>query len=124
MEVYIYSADIYCEDCGEAICEQITREGFTPADPDDERSYDSDEYPKGPYPGGGGEADSPRHCGSGPDCVNALELSDGCKVGAWLENELTTEGIEYVRGSIQEDPDNEVCRLWAEWYADELERSA
>jgi len=28
MLVYIYAADIYCEQCGEAIRERITREGF------------------------------------------------------------------------------------------------
>ena len=120
MLVYIYAADIYCDECGEGICEQIICEGFAPAYPDDEQSYDSDEFPKGPYPDGGGEADCPQHCGAGSDCYNAIELSDGTKIGAWLENLLTMEGVEYVRQSIHEDSDNEVCKLWAEWYSEEL----
>ncbi|GAF74579.1 unnamed protein product [marine sediment metagenome] len=116
MDVYIYAADIYCKQCGEAIRERITREGTAPADLDDEVSYDSDEFPKGPYSDGGGEADCPQHCGSGPDCLNAIELDDGSKVGAWLENELTTDGVEYVREAIREG--GEVAELWADYYLD------
>ena len=116
MLVYIYAADIYCEQCGEAIRERIIREGFAPADPNDERSYDSDEFPKGPYCDGGGEADCPQHCGAGPQCVNAIELNDGHKVGAWLENELTSDGVEYVCEAIREG--GEVAELWADYYRD------
>ena len=116
MLVYIYAADIYCEQCGEAIRKRIAREGFAPADPDDERSYDSDEFPKGPYCDGGGEADCPQHCGAGPECQNAIEFDDGHKVGAWLENELTTDGVEYVRSAIREG--GEVAALWADYYRD------
>jgi len=116
MLVYIYAADIYCEQCGEAIRKRIEREGFAPANPDDERSYDSDEFPKGPYCDGGGEADCPQHCGAGPQCVNAIEFDDGHKVGAWLENELTTDGAEYVRQAIREG--GEVAELWADYYRD------
>ena len=116
MLVYIYAADIYCEQCGEAIRKRIAREGFAPADPDDERSYDSDEFPKGPYCDGGGEADCPQHCGAGPQCVNAIEFDDGHKVGAWLENELTTDGVEYVCEAIREG--GEVAELWADYYRD------
>jgi hypothetical protein len=128
MNVYIYAADIYCEDCGKAIRERITEEGWGifgsytgPADPKDEWSYDSDEYPKGPYPDGGGEADFPQHCGSGPDCLNAIQFFDGTKAGAWLGNELTSDGIQYVKDAIEEDPENEVCQLWAECYGDYCE---
>ena len=110
MLVYIYAAEIYCEQCGEAIRERLTREGFAPADPGDERSYDSDEFPKGPYPDGGGEADCPQHCGAGPECQNAI----GGKIGAWLENELTTDGVEYVREAIREG--GEVADMWADFY--------
>ena len=120
MNTYIYAADIFCEDCGEAIRKRITQEGNAPANPDDEYSYDSDEFPKGPYPNGGGESDSPEHCGSLGYCINAIELSDGTKVGAWLENDLTIEGAHYVEEAIEDDPDNEVCQLWAEWYAEEI----
>jgi len=47
----------------------------------DERYWDSNEYPKGPYEYGGGEADYPQHC-------------DGC--GLFLENSLTEDGVYYV----------------------------
>jgi len=119
MQAYIYCADIYCEDCGEKIREDIDREGLAPADPDDETSYDSDEYPKGPYPDGGGEADCPQHCGSGENCINAIELSDGHKIGAFLENPLTSDGVKYVQEAIQNG--GEVAALWAEWYRDILD---
>jgi len=121
MQAYIYCADIYCEDCGRAIKRAIQQEGNAPADPADEYSFNSDEYLKGPYPEGGGEADCPQHCGDGPDCENAIEFDDGTKIGAWLENALTAEGVTCVREAIAEDPDNEVCQLWAEWYSAELE---
>jgi len=115
MLAYVYCADIYCEDCGKKIREELDREGCAPADPDDEYSYDSDEYPKGPYPDGGGESDTPQHCGAGEDCINAIELSDGRKIGDWLGNELTTDGVEYVKEVIQEG--GEVAELWLEWYS-------
>lgn len=120
MRAYIYCADIYCEDCGRAIRKRIKAEGFAPENPRDESSYDSDEYPKGPFDDGGGESDTVQHCGSHADCLNALTLSDGSKVGAWLENPLTSHGAAHVAESIADDPDNEVCKLWAEWYREEL----
>ena len=48
-------------------------------DPD---NCDSDEYPCGPYADGGGESDTPSHCGA---------------CGEFLENPLTSHGYEYVR---------------------------
>lgn len=51
-------------------------------DASDEGSYDSDDFPKGPYPEGGGEADTPQHC-------------DSCH--EFLENPLTSDGMAYVR---------------------------
>lgn len=110
MQVYVYAADIYCKECGEELCRELS-----PFAPDDERTYDSDEFPKGPYCRGGGEADCPQHCGSGADCYNAIELANH-RVGAWLENELTTDGVDYVREAIREG--GEVAELWAKFYAD------
>jgi len=90
--------------------------GIRASGPGRQRSYDSDEFPKGPYPDGGGEADCPQHCGAGAQCVNAIEFDDGHKVGAWLENELTTDGVEYVREAIREG--GEVAEMWADYYRD------
>lgn len=116
MEVYIYAADLYCKDCGEAIRREITEEGHAPSDPHKEWSFDSDEFPKGPYPDGGGESDSPNHCGNHEKCCNAIVLSDGTKIGAWLENGLTADGVKYVREAIADG--GEVAELWSEFYED------
>ena len=67
-------------------------------DPEDETTFDSDQYPKGPYCNGGGESDCPNHC-------------DGCKV--FLENPLTQDGENYVREQADKGhiPDE-----WREFY--------
>jgi hypothetical protein len=118
MNAYIYQAALFCEDCGRSIRKRLKQEGKAPDSPRDESTYDSDEYPKGPYQDGGGEADSPQHCGAGADCLNAMELEDGRKVGAWLENPLTSHGVEYVRQAIEDGGD--VAEFWAEVYSEEL----
>lgn len=108
MDAYVFAAALLCDECGEKTREAITEAGNAPSDPEDEGSYDSDDYPKGPYAEGGGEADSPQHC-------------DACKV--FLENPLTSEGVDYVRGIIAErlaDPDASLeCiafDVWAPFY--------
>lgn len=83
MRAFIYAAALHCEACGRAIRETLAESA--PADPDNESSYDSDEFPKGPYADGGGEADSPQHC-------------DSC--GVFLENPLTPDGVAYTRDLI------------------------
>lgn len=74
MNAYIYQAALLCESCA-------TTAKWTLA-PD----ADSDRYPQGPYANGGGEADCPQHC-------------DHCNL--FLENPLTTDGMEYVRESVK-----------------------
>ena len=119
MDFYIYQADVYCEDCGELIRERVTKEGHAPDNPSNERTYDSDQYPKGPY--SDEESDCPQHCGSGSACVNAQTLG-GTKVGVFLENPLTQDGYDYVREQLQ-DILNEVTQMWAEFYEIEIIRS-
>ena len=114
MNIYIYAADCFCEDCGNALKGRLK----PPENPGDERTFDSNFYPKGPYSDGGGEADSPQHCGSGPNCLNALDVG-GVKVGCWLENELTNAGARYVAEAVAEG--GPVAALWAQWYKEELE---
>lgn len=46
---YIYRAAILCELCGEAARERLTQEGLAPREPDEEATYDSDNFPKGPH---------------------------------------------------------------------------
>jgi hypothetical protein len=106
---YIYQADLWCDDCGELIREEITQEGEAPEDPDDECSYESDAFPKGPCPDD--ESDSPSHCAAGEDCLNADVLDDGRKVGAIVSG-LTDEGRRYVL----EADDSPCVRLWREHF--------
>lgn len=116
---YIHQADIYCESCGQGLVTDLMCEGYK----DD---GDSDTFPQGPYDNGGGEADSPQHCGM-------------CQ--AFLFNPLTAYGVEYVRQKLAlyisgDDNPNEIdwgmvadraqedgretLAMWAEYYSDVL----
>jgi len=64
MDVYVLKGAFLCEECAMPI------RAATASD-------DCDEYPVGPYPEGGGEADYPRHC---------------AHCGLFLENPLTKDG--------------------------------
>ena len=99
MNAYMYQAALYCEDCGEAIREQLSKADPGKLQPSLEHTYDSDDYPKGPYIDGGGESDWPQHC-------------DSC--GTFLENPLTSDGYEYVAEALARG--GEVAELWADYY--------
>lgn len=106
MQAYTYQAALYCDDCGEKIREEIRAAGNAPDDEGDEYTYDSEDFPKGPYPDGGGEADGPQHC-------------DGC--GIFLENDLTEYGIANVEEMLGEymstgNGNAEVLRQWYNFY--------
>lgn len=92
MDVYIYCADIYCAASGEAIRARLTAEGKAPADIENESTYDSDDFPKGPYQNGGGEADTPQNCAD---------------TGLFLENPLTQAGYAYLREAVDAKADLE-----------------
>jgi hypothetical protein len=110
----IYQADLWCDDCADAIREQVQARGHAPADPDDEHTYDSDEYPK--HAGDDDESDCPQHCGAGETCLNAIELPSGRKVGL-LFGSLTSDGVDYVREHAF-DPSGEVVDLWVRHFSD------
>ena len=95
---YIYCADVWCNDCGDAIKQRLTEEGKAPADPTDEWSFDSDDFPK--CAGDDEEADIPQHCAAGKDCINAIRIGDD-KAGL-LFGELTDDGMIYVEEAIEE----------------------
>jgi hypothetical protein len=97
---YIYEADIYCNKCGDSICERLRGNNQAPDDPEDESTFDSDDYPKGPF--GEGEADYPQHCG---EC------------GVFLENALTSDGEDYVREAAKRSPNNEAVQEWVRYYS-------
>jgi hypothetical protein len=107
---YIYQADLWCNDCAELVQEEVIADGEAPDDPDDENSFDSDEFPKGPY-SDNDPADSPSHCAAGEDCLNAVVLDDGRKEGAIVSG-LTDEGRRYVL----EARDSPCVRLWREHF--------
>lgn len=106
MNAHIYCAALYCDDCANKIREALRLEGNAPENPQDETSFDSDDYPKGPFKDGGGEADCPQHC-------------DGCRV--FLENPLTSDGAEYVAeallaGFLRGRGDKSILREWEQFY--------
>jgi len=120
---YIYGADVYCDDCGNAIRKRLTEEGKAPADPSNERSYDSGNFPKCvDDDDDDAESDTPQHCAVGEDCINAIEI-DGGKVGL-LFGELTCDGMGYVEDAISDANRDEntwsraVVELWYRYYTD------
>lgn len=102
MNVYIYQAALYCEDCGDAIRNSIPQPDG--ADLQDESTYDSDQWPKGPYPDGGGKSNSPEHC-------------DAC--GLFLENPLTSDrGRAMIRPEDIPNSTPATLELEAGWTAE------
>lgn len=102
MLVYVYQGALLCEECGEAKRKELDAAGMTPANPNDEGSFDSNNYPKGPTEEG--ESDSPEYC-------------DHCE--CFLETELTEEGREYVQEAIDDfvkTGHGECAREWAKHY--------
>ena len=81
--------------------------------PKTETSYDSDEFPK--FAADSGESDCPQHCGAGEDCLEAIELPSGRKVGALLSTDLTDDGVRYTQEAIAVG--GEVAELWAEEFS-------
>jgi len=125
-DAYMFQGSLYCEDCGRDIQDTLRKKGKAPENEDNEESFDSDDFPKGPFSGGGGEADSIHHCDSNGECLNAIKLPCGSKIGAWLGNDLTSEGDEWLAGSIRESifkddaHGRQVNRLWRLKYSDPL----
>jgi hypothetical protein len=88
---------------------ELRDEGNAPLDTSDETSYDSDEYPK--YASDDEENDSPVHCAAGPDCVDAITLPSGHKIGCLIGYSLTSHGLDYARHAVAIG--GEVADLWA-----------
>ena len=99
MNVYVFQADLLCKKCGQATREHLDAAGERPNDVDYESSYDSDNYPKGPYPSS--ESDSPEHCSS---------------CGVFLQNPLTDDGMAYVRDALIEGPCSPTLVTWNDFY--------
>lgn len=102
----MYKAAWLCEGCGEFTRKELTEQGKAPVNADDEHTYDSDNFPKGPYDDGGGESDYPEHC-------------DQC--GCFLENSLTNDGLEFAKETILRHKQSErgvssIIAIWANFY--------
>jgi hypothetical protein len=132
--MYVYQADTWCDSCGRKIADELEAEGNAPAEPDDERTYDSDEYPKHAAEE---PTDGPDHCAAREDCLEAIELADygleagaelyGAevrKIGAPTNDGLTEHGAGYLAELLAEaDPtpyQRALYRYWRELYAEEL----
>jgi hypothetical protein len=101
MYVYIYKAELYCKLCGERIKRELGSQFDT---------GDSEDYPQGPYPNSGGEADSPHHCGN---------------CGEFLETPLTPDGYEYVRDVLESYiTSDDVLSQWYMYYGGEIRLEA
>ena len=127
----IWQADVWCDDCADSIRNRLWAEsddGPTYSNRadweesvgyDDERSYDSGEYPK--RCDDDEECDCPQHCAAGLKCINAESLSCGYKFGYFFGNSLTDEGEDYVKDSVKEDvvagdADSVACTVWMPYY--------
>ncbi len=112
---YIYQADTWCDDCGEHIKADIAREHpeLVPDDPEDESSFDSDQYPK-QYDATNEESDSPQNCTSG----NCADMANGQNYGTFLENQLTSEGYKYLKGMLDGHGATlpQFAQEWADYY--------
>lgn len=114
--MYIYQSDNFCDDCGKRIMADLDKLGQTPPNVKDERSYDSDKFPKYCGPDDDhGESDSPCHCGKHEKCLNAEEIRGFGKVGKLLGTNLTDAGVLYVIDAIGAvgAERNLVTRYWA-----------
>lgn len=131
--MYVYCADTYCDSCGKRLRREIAAHGFAPADPDDVY-VDSDSWPQ---PALEESTDGPDHCGSDGDCLEAIDLSEygeipylvGAeerKIGALLSDGLTAEGVEYLKGMLDDDHHRTTAyqkalhAYWREAFSDEL----
>jgi len=104
---YIYAADVWCPDCGEAIKAHIREHEpeRVPKDESDEGSFDSDDWPKA-YDPESEESDSVENCGSGT-CggtyrVMVAGVEKVLPYGKFLENQLTQAGYKNLKAMLDE----------------------
>lgn len=97
-DFYVFQAAHLCALCGQDALEDTPKPaGF---DPDDEHTWDSGDYPKGPYVAEHQETDCPAHC-------------DHC--GSFIPMGLTSEGKRYVL-EARAKGNSMTAQVWAEHY--------
>lgn len=117
MKYFACDAELYCEDCARKYIIPQTRAGF-PEKMNAEEKREYNQMIRDGWVNPREEWDSPEHCASREDCVNAIMVGEH-KIGAWLENRLTSDGLKYVKEVIRER-DGLCWELWAECYREEL----
>src|SRR5215472_11695183 len=123
--MYVYNAELWCDECGESLSGRLTAEGV-------EDTGDSDKFPQS---GLEGESDGPNHCAAGNGCIAALDLTqyglsvdddlhgaETARIGAWLDESLTDYGVEYLQELLDESNGATpyqlaLHRFWREAYA-------
>jgi hypothetical protein len=107
--MYVYAADVYCDDCGEAIANDLRESGQSD-------TGDSSDFPQ--HEADPGESDSPQTCGAHEGCLNA-EPCTSCDVGAHgcdLGASLTPAGYAYLYALSTEDPANGCPETRQRWF--------
>lgn len=110
MEIYIYHSRKICKACADDIKAQIVRDKIIGT------------VPIIFY---GGPADKPLHCDNEAACLKPFisEVSEnyGTKIGKFLENPLTKQGLAWTREFIEDAPDYCPTRdLYESFYKSEL----
>ena len=120
MDAYVFNAALYCADCATdktiELCGLNNECACRDCDERRDGYDDSERYPQGPYPNGGGEADCPQHC-------------DSC--GLFLENPLTGDGQKYVLDALAAEDEwregdadhglsSDATDVWRKFYGDTL----
>ena len=130
---YVYQAALWCDSCGEKLRATLTAAGSAPADPDDDDSYDSEDFPK--YSGADLETDTPDHCAAGRRCLEGIDLhnyglgvrprlfgAETRSIGALLPDGLTDDGVAWLRERFAEKHrtpyQRALYRFWRAAFAD------
>lgn len=114
LQAWAYDSALYCEDCAGDIVAALKCEGVKPPNPPDTNVWPV----AAPF---GEESDTPEHCDNHEGCINAIKLPSGRKIGALLDMDLTSDGVEYLIEHISKTDAGEVADLWKREFSDYLD---
>lgn len=120
----IYQGEVWCDGCANNIRRDImmTTPEKVPDNPEDETSYDSEDWPKEYDPDEA--SDGPQNCADGECGGLAWIVGKEAGVvasttyGKFLENALTEEGYAYLQRMLNEHGEvlSEFAQEWADYY--------
>lgn len=110
--MYAYNAELWCDSCGKKIIDELERLGYQDEGDTDGWPQYADEDQSW--------ADSPSHCAGGEQCEHAEEIG-GRMIGCLLLENLTDEGVNYVKEAIRKECNDTVAGLWADEFSDYLD---